>query len=151
MSKLMRRGGNGTALINRMQDEMEDMFHRLFGPITEASAGPVGWCPSVDVEEKDTAVVVKVDLPGVDAKDVDVTIQNGSLVLRGEKKEEREEKGTNYHRVERFDGVFYRAIPLPAETDATNVTATSAKGVVTVTIPKKPSAQAKRIPVQSKD
>jgi HSP20 family protein len=151
MSKLMRRNGNGTALINRMQDEMEDMFNRMFVPFAEPTAGAVGWAPSVDIEETGKEIVVKADLPGVDAKDVEVTIQNGSLILRGEKKEQREEKGTNYHRVERFDGVFYRAIPLPAETDATTVTATSSKGVVTVTIPKKPSAQAKRILVQSKD
>lgn len=151
MSRLMRRGGNGAALINRLQDEVEDMFHRLFVPAAEAGTVAAGWAPSVDVEETDTAVVVKADLPGVDAKDVEVTIQNGSLVLRGEKKEQREEKGTNFHRVERFDGAFYRAIPLPAEADAAGVTATSAKGVVTVTIPKKPSAQAKRIPVQPQD
>ncbi len=151
MSNLMRRGGNGSAMINRMQDEVEDMFHRLFGTIAEPVAGPGGWCPSVDVKETDTAVVVKADLPGVDAKDVEVTIQNGSLILRGEKKEEREEKGTNYHRVERFDGSFYRSVPLPAEADVGSVTASSAKGVVTITIPKKPNAQAKRIAVQAKD
>lgn len=146
MSKLMRRVGNGHTLINRMQDEMEDMFHRLFDPAAGAE-----WAPCVDVEETDAAILVKADLPGVDAKDVEVTVQNGSLILRGEKKEEKEEKGKNFHRVERFSGSFYRSVPLPAEADTGGVTAASAKGVVTVTIPKKPGAQAKRIPVQPKD
>jgi HSP20 family protein len=145
MSKLLRRAGNGATFINRMQDEVEDMFHRLFEPAA-GSAGSA-WSPSVDVEETDAAILVKADLPGVDAKDVELTVQNGSLVLRGEKKEEREEKGKNYHRVERFSGTFYRTVPLPAEADVGGVTATSAKGVVTVTIPKKPGAQAKRVPV----
>lgn len=146
MSKLLRRTGNGHTFINRMQDEMEDMFHRLFEP-----AAGSAWSPSVDVEETAAAILVKADLPGVDAKDVELTVQNGSLILRGEKKEEREEKGKNYHRVERFTGSFYRTVPLPAEADVNGVQATSAKGVVTVTIPKKPGAQAKRIPVQAKD
>lgn len=151
MSKLTQRGGNGSTLINRMQDEVEDMFHRLFGPIAEPASGPIGWSPSVDVEETDTSVVVKADLPGVDAKDVEVTVQNGTLVIRGEKAERREEKGTSFHRVERFDGAFYRSIPLPAEADASGVTATSARGVVTVTVPKKPNAQAKRVTVHPID
>ena len=142
MSKLLRRNGNGPTLINRMQDEMEGMFHRLFEPAAGAE-----WTPFVDVEETDAAILVKADLPGVDAKDVEVTVQNGSLVLRGEKKEEKEEKGKNYHRVERFSGSFFRSVPLPAEADVGAVKATSAKGVVTVTIPKKPGAQAKRVPV----
>lgn len=145
MSKLMRRAGNGATFINRMQDEMEDMIHRLFEP----TAGV--WAPSVDVAETDAAVVVTADLPGVDTKDVEVTVQNGTLTLRGQKKEETEEKGTNYHRLERFSGSFYRSVPLPAEADTAGVTATSAKGVVTITIPKKPGAQAKRVPVQSKE
>jgi HSP20 family protein len=146
MSKLMRRTGNGATFINRMQDEMEDVFHRLFEPAAGAE-----WAPSVDVEETDAAILVKADLPGVDAKDVEVTVQNSTLILRGEKKEEKEEKGKNYHRVERFTGSFYRSVPLPTEADTAGVTATSAKGVVTVTIPKKPGAQAKRVPVQSKE
>lgn len=149
MSKLMRRTGNGAAIINRMQDEVEDMFHRLFGA-AGPEAGMAGWTPSVDVRETDQALVVKADLPGVDPKDVEVTIQNGVLSLRGEKKEEKEEKGTNYHRVERYAGSFYRAIPLPAGADEAGVAAASEKGVLTVTIPKKPGAIAKKIPIQAK-
>lgn len=143
MSKLMRRNGSGTTLIDRMQEEVEDMFHRLFEPAAGAE-----WAPRVDVAETDAAILVTADLPGVDAKDVEVTVQNRNLVLRGEK---NEEKGKNFHRAERFSGTFYRSVTLPAEADTAGVTATSAKGVVTVTIPKKPGAQAKRIPVQAKD
>ncbi len=138
----MRRAGNGTTLNNRMQDELEDVSHRLFEPAAGAE-----WTPSVNVEETDAAVLVKADLPGVDAKDVEVTVQNGTLTLRGEKKGKKEEKRKNFHRVERFSGSFYRTVPLTAEADTAGVKATSAKGVVTVTIPKKPGAQANRVPI----
>lgn len=153
MSMLMRRNGkgNGSALINRIQDEFEDAVQRLYGSFAEPTSATAIWAPNIDVEETDAAVLVKADLPGVDAKDVEVTVQNGAVVLRGQKNESREEKGTNYARVERFSGSFYRSIPLPAEADESRVSATSSKGVVTVTIPKKPGTPSKRIPVQSKD
>ncbi len=76
---------------------------------------------------------------------------NGVLSLKGEKKEEKEEKKKNYHRVERFVGSFYRAIPLPAGADADKVVATTTKGVITVTVPKKAEMQPKKIAVKSQE
>jgi HSP20 family protein len=96
-------------------------------------------------------MLVKADLPGVDPKDIEITLQNGDLLLRGEKKEQRDEKGKNFCRCERFCGSFSRTIPLPADADESGVTATSSKGVITVTIPKKPGDQTKKIPVHAKD
>jgi HSP20 family protein len=87
----------------------------------------------------------------VDPKDVDISVSGGSLVLRGEKKEEREDKKKNYHKVERFVGRFYREIGLPPGTDPEKITATSAKGVITITIPKAPQAQARKVPVKAQD
>ncbi len=78
-------------------------------------------------------------------------VRDGILTIRGEKKEEHEEKQKNYHRVERFFGQFFRSIPLPVGADESNVTATSGKGVLTVTIPKKPEAQPKKIAVKSQE
>ena len=108
------------------------------------------WTPRVDVEETEKEILVKADLPGIDPKAIEISIENGILTIRGEKKEEKEEKKKNYHRIERFTGMFYRQIPLPTGVDADKITATNANGVVTVSIPKKPEAQPKRIAITPK-
>ena len=102
------------------------------------------------VLEKIREFVVKADLPGVNPKDVDIQVVDNVLTLRGGKEEKKEEKKKNYHRIERFTGQFYRAIGLPAGADADKVTATTSNGTITVTIPKKPEAQPKKIAVQPK-
>jgi HSP20 family protein len=148
---VLKRAGNGPALVNRLRDEMDEMFTRFFGPVDETLGTRAEWAPRVDVEETDKAVLITADLPGVDPKDIEVSVRNGELVLRGEKKQEKEEKGKNYHRMERFTGSFYRSITLPPGCDEDAVTATTAKGVVSVTVPKKPEAKAKKIAVQAKE
>jgi HSP20 family protein len=133
--------------------DVEDLFQRFLGEMTEENGnGPFqAWAPRVDVVETDKEIFVKADLPGVDPKDVEITVTDGSLVLRGEKKEEREEKKKSFHRMERFVGKFYREIPLPPGADAAKIVASSGKGVLTVTVPKTPQAQAKKIPVLAKE
>lgn len=138
------------SLMEPLRNEMEDLFSRFFGT-TNGSALATTWAPNVDVEETEKELVVKADLPGVDAKDVDISVTDGMLILKGEKKEAKEEKTKNFHRVERFVGQFYRAVPLPSGTDPSKIDATIAKGVITVTIPKKPEAQIKKVPVKSAD
>lgn len=81
---------------------------------------------------------------------MEVSVANGVLTVRGEKKGEKEEKDKSHHRLERFSGTFYRAIPLPPGTDAEKMTATSSNGVVTVTVPKTAAAQPKKIAVTPK-
>jgi HSP20 family protein len=137
-------------LLEPFRKEMEEVMERFFGDEAVTRLPARTWAPRVDVEETDREILVKADLPGVDPKAVEVSVENGVLTVRGEKKEEKEERKKNYHRVERFAGSFYRAIPLPAGADAEKVTATSANGVVTVTIPKKPEAQPKKITVTPK-
>jgi HSP20 family protein len=83
----------------------------------------------------------------VEPKNVEIAVEHGVLTVRGERKEEKEK---DYHRVERFAGSFFRAVPLPAGVDAVKVTATSANGVVTITIPKKPEAVPRKIVVTPK-
>jgi HSP20 family protein len=102
----------------------------------------------VDVEETEKEIVVKADLPGVDPKDVEISVFDGSLVVKGEKKETKEEKKTNYHRVERFMGQFYREVPLPRGVDPEKIVAKSGQGVVTVTIPKKPEVLPKKVTIK---
>src|SRR5262249_31613565 len=134
-----RRSGG---MMDTFQKEMEDVFHRFFGESEEAWPIPTNaWAPRVDVEETDKEVLGGADLPGVDQKEVDISVENGSLIIRGEKKEEKEDKKKNYHRVERFSGQFCRVLPMPAGTDPDKIAANSSKGVITVTIPKKPGVQ----------
>ncbi len=143
--------GRTGAPLEAFRQEMDEWTRRFFGgPLFETTA-PQAWAPSVDVAETDKEVVVKADLPGVDPKDVDISVADGSLVLRGHKKEEREENGKNFRRMERFEGEFYRELPLPAGVDADKISATSSKGVVTITFPKKPAAQAKKVAVKPQE
>ncbi|HJZ55070.1 MAG TPA: Hsp20/alpha crystallin family protein [Gemmataceae bacterium] len=134
-------------LLEPFRKEMEDMMERFFGGEAGNRLAARTWAPRVDVEETDKEILVKADLPGVDPKAVEVSIENGVLTVRGEKKEERKK---NFHRVERFTGFFHRAVPLPPGIDAERVTASSSNGVVTVTIPKKAEAQPKKIAVTPK-
>jgi HSP20 family protein len=135
------------------RQEMEQMMHRFFGEPYRGNGGATleTWAPRVDVEETDKEMLVKADLPGVDPKNVEISVTNDVLALRGERKEQHEEKKKNYHRIERFQGEFYREIPLPAEAETDKVAATSVKGVVTITIPKKAGAQSKKIFVKAQD
>lgn len=139
------------SLFGNFRDEMDTLFERFFGrPLAETKGETVpAWEPRCDVEETDKEILVKTDLPGVDPKDVDISIRDNMLTIRGEKKEEKEEKKKDYHRVERFAGQFFRQLSLPAEADADKIAATSANGVVTVTIPKKAGAQPKKIAVKA--
>jgi HSP20 family protein len=142
---------SGFGMMEPFRKEMESLMQQFFGE--EAGNGlslAKSWSPRVDMEETDREVVVKADLPGVDPKAIEVSVENGILTVRGEKKEEKEKKEKNYHRVERFSGSFYRAIPLPPGTDTEKVSAASTNGVVTITIPKKPEVQPRKIAVTPK-
>lgn len=134
-------------LLEPFRKEMEEVMERFFGREDGKPRAIETWAPRVDVEETDKEILVKADLPGVDPKNVEITVENGVLMVRGEKKEEKEEKKKDYHRVERFRGTFYRAIQLPPGADAEKVSATSANGVITVAIPKKVEAQPKKIAI----
>ena len=97
----------------------------------------------VNVAETDNAVEVTADIPGVDAKDIDVQLKDGVLTIKGEKKVEKDEKQKDYHVVERSYGMFERSFTVPAEVDAAKVDASFDKGVLKVTMPKLPAAQSK--------
>ena len=147
MSAAMTPWQPSFGLLDPFRKEMEEVMERFFGHENGKPKAVETWAPRVDVEETDKEIVVKADLPGVDPKNVEITVENGMLMVRGEKKEEKEEKKKGYHRLERFAGSFYRAIQLPPGADAEKVSATSANGVVTIAIPKKPEAQPKKIAV----
>ena len=109
-----------------------------------------GFDPKVDVIETEDAVKVEAELPGLAAEDVHVTVSRNVLSIKGEKKQEREEKGDNWYRAERSYGAFERAIPLPQGTDTDQADATFDKGVLTVTFCKTEEGRPARIAVKAK-
>lgn len=111
----------------------------------------LGAMPAVDVVESEKAYELTAELPGMDEKNIDVTVVNGSLTIKGEKQEEKEEKKKDYYLHERSFGTFERSFGIPESVDADKIEANFKKGVLTVTLPKKPEAQkpAKTIEVKA--
>jgi HSP20 family protein len=107
--------------------------------------------PAIDMSEDEKAYTISAELPGIDAKDIDVSLSGDVLVLKGEKRQEKEEKDKNYHFSERAYGSFQRAFDLPASVDRDKVAADFSKGVLTITLPKTVEAQKpqKKIDVKS--
>jgi HSP20 family protein len=97
--------------------------------------------PAIDMSEDDKAYKISAELPGIDPKDIDVSVSGDMLVLKGEKRQEKDEKDKNYHFSERAYGSFQRAFDLPASVDRDKIAADFSKGVLTVTLPKKAEAQ----------
>ena len=140
---LARGRGDGdpfAQLQRRMNSVFEDFFGRSSSDLWGDDAGE--FLPRVDVSETGKEVRITADLPGLDEKDVEVTVTNNMLTIKGEKKVEKEE-GDYYHS-ERSYGYFDRTIALPQGIDADNAKAKFKKGVLKVTIPKKPEAQSSR-------
>lgn len=108
------------------------------------------WQPSVDIYETADAIVIKAEVPGVDQKDIDVRIEENTLILRGERKHEGEVKKENYHRIERYFGTFQRSFSLPATIDQEKVAAICEKGVLTIHLPKREETIPKQINITVK-
>jgi HSP20 family protein len=139
-----------------LQQEMNRLFEGFFRGFdrfpSDRAAGASGtFLPRVDVTESEKEVRVTAEIPGLDEKDLDVSIARDALTLRGEKKIEAEEKRGNCYRMERSYGSFHRTIPLPAEVLTDRVEAEFKKGVLTVRLPKSPAAQrnARKITVRT--
>jgi HSP20 family protein len=134
--------------LRRDVERLFEDFSRDSGWSPPATTG-MAMAPRVDVSETDTELKVEAELPGIDEKDVEVILNDGRLTIKGEKKQEKEEKKKDYHLVERSYGSFARSIALPFEADPDQVKASFAKGVLTVTVPKPPEVKAKqkKIPI----
>lgn len=130
--------------------EMEELFDRLTKSIAPQRSGAQetmvsgDWSPRVDISENGTEFVVKVEIPEVKKEDVHVTVDHGILTMRGERKQEKEEKDTKFHRIERYYGSFSRSFSLPENIDESKVEASFKDGMLTIKLPKaaatKPSA-----------
>lgn len=122
--------------------EMNRLFESFFSEGFGADWGFQGeFSPSVNISESDQEVHVTAELPGVSEKDIEVSLTRNALTIRGEKRDEREEKEESYHRVESAYGSFERTIPLPADIETDKVEAKFSKGVLTITLPKTKEAQ----------
>jgi len=106
------------------------------------------WIPAVDVAETKDEIVVKVEAPGMDEKDISVTLSGDNLMIKGEKKSEKEEKDKHFHRIERCCGSFQRVIGLPVSVDQEKIKANYTKGVLDIRLPKKAEAKPKEIPIK---
>jgi HSP20 family protein len=105
------------------------------------------WAPAVDIKEEQNQFVLLADIPGVDPKNIDITMENGVLTVKGERTQENKEERNGFKRVERVNGTFYRRFSLPDSADSENISAKGENGVLTITIPKKEKAQPRRISV----
>lgn len=132
-----------------LRQEMERAFDRFFEPRWEEFEAVGAWAPKLDFSETKDAFVVKAEVPGVEQKDISVSIQDQMLTVKGEKHKEKEEKDEKYHRVERSWGAFARTIALPAGVDTEKVNATFKDGVLSVKLPKTPAAKGTTIPVKA--
>lgn len=136
----------------RFRDELDSLFNRFFDldfPSMRSFFKEDAWTPRVDVSENDTAVTIKAELPGCEVENIDVSLEGRRLTIKGEKKDEKEEKEASLHRVERAHGYFSRSIELPVEVESKDVAATYKKGVLTVVMKKVKSATAKKIKVST--
>jgi HSP20 family protein len=134
--------------LQREVDRLFDEFARGFGQ--PAVAGNGGLMPSMDITETDKEFVITAELPGLERKDVEISLEDNVLTIRGEKKMETpaDDKNKNVHVSERSYGVFYRVLELPGSVDPASVQATMSQGVLKITIPKPARPQAKTIEVK---
>jgi len=139
-----------------LQKQMNELFDSFFTGFERSPFGALEewqgeFMPTVDVRESDKEITVSAELPGMDERDIDVSLSNDALTLKGEKKEEKEEKNKSYWHVERRYGSFHRVIPLPEGVETEKVSATFKNGVLTITVPKsaKAGSAKKKITIQS--
>lgn len=137
--------------VQRFPGLMSDLFGRFLEDLEPATPQEGTWAPALDVSERDDAVVVTAELPGMKSDDIDVSVQNNALTISGEKSERTEEgeKEGEYYYAERRYGSFRRTIPLPADVDTENIEASCNSGVLIVKLPKSERAKPRKIPVKS--
>ncbi len=149
-------GGDVDHPFYSLQRQMNTLFDDFFSgfdltPRSFAGKGFGAFSPSVDVKESEGEFTIRAELPGVEEKDIEVTVTGDSVTIKGEKNEEKEDKGESYYYMERSYGSFNRVIPLSAETDADKAQASFKNGVLNITIPKSQAAKEKgtKVPIKT--
>jgi HSP20 family protein len=136
--------------VSALRKEMDRLFDRIWeGGLPDVTM-PLGeWTPSLDISEKNDYVIVKAEVPGIDPKEIQVTLNNQLLTISGEKKYEKEEKEEKFYRMERSTGSFARTVSVPFPVDPNKVLATFKNGLLTVTMPKTAAAKGMAIPIKA--
>ncbi|HPK53612.1 MAG TPA: Hsp20/alpha crystallin family protein [Smithellaceae bacterium] len=139
-----------------LQREMNNLFDDFFRGFDISSRGfypkaQMNFIPSVDVKESEKEFIIRAELPGVNENEIEVTVADDTVVIKGEKKEEKEDKGKNCYYMERSYGSFHRVIPLATETESGKAEASFKNGVLNITIPKSRTVKAKgiKVPIKS--
>lgn len=136
--------------------ELDDVFERFSQPrgwqhrFGQELAKTGDWTPRVDISETDKEFVIKAEIPEISKEDVKVTVENGILSFRGERKKEKEEKGKKFHRIERYHGSFCRSFSLPDNVDQSKIDASFKDGMLTLKAPKTETQKPKTIEVAVK-
>jgi len=137
----------------REMEEVSDRLNRFFGGRLRGNGGKesltvTDWMPAVDIQETEAEYLVKAELPEVKKEDVKVTVENGVLTVQGERKQEKEEKGKKFHRVERSYGTFLRTFAVPLDAEENKVAADFKDGILRVHLPKTEKPRPKAIEVK---
>ena len=125
--------------LRELEDRLSDVFNGY--------SAPTGWAPAIDVHEDENAYTLVADVPGLKKEEIELTVEDDVVTLKGARKQEEEKKTKGYHRIERSYGTFKRSFRLPSGIDGNNVTAAYENGVLTVTLAKPEQAKPKRIDV----
>ena len=128
-------------------NDIRNAFDRFFASDEAQTAAAKQWMPRVDIQEEDTRFAIFADIPGVDPKDIEITMEKGILSIKGERKSETSEQNGKLTRTERSHGLFYRRFALPDVANADGIQASGKNGVLEVSIPKRPEVAPRRINV----
>jgi len=146
MTFLMRRRTNEP---RTLRDEMDRLFDDFFGMTPARGERGAVWSPAVNVREDEDSFFIEAELPGMSREDIELEVEQNSLVIKGERRFEQKEEGENYHFVERSYGSFYRSFTLPKNVDADGIGAEYKDGVLTVTVPKKEEVKPKKVEIKT--
>lgn len=137
-------------VLGQFRKDLEQLFGNRTGTqFDEDSAiATSAWIPAIDIKEENNQFLIEADIPGVDPKDIEVSMEGGVLTIKGERATVSKEEAKNYKRVERVYGNFYRRFSLPDTADPEKITATGKNGVLKISIPKREVVQPRKINVQ---
>ncbi len=133
--------------LERIRKEMDNIWDTFFDRKPLSGYGVSEWIPSLDVSETKNSYIVKAELPGIDPKDVEISLSDNVLTIKGEKKQEKEEENENYHVIERSYGGFTRSFRLPGQVQNDKVKATYKNGILKITLPKTEETKKKEIKI----
>lgn len=133
-----------------LRDEMERLFDTFFGRRSALMEREYTYVPAVDVEETDNEFIVRAELPGMDKKNIKISLSEDAITISGERKRHKEEKSKTYHRIEMAYGKFTRTIEFPCEVDPASAKAVYKNGILTITVPKSEKAKPKEIEIEVK-